>query len=85
MSDQNSKCGGPFGPSDIPTGGYAITAAAQTFPAAARGIDVLTDGNFEVIFVDGTTFTYAFTAPYRWSGHISGMGAATTGTGVALK
>ena len=88
MPDQNSKCGGPFGPSDIPTGCTPIDVSGgdQALNPAHRGIDCLTAGNFAVVYVDGSTQIVPMAIGARWSGHIKQITqTGTTGTGSALK
>ena len=88
MSDQNSKCGGPFGPSDIPTGCTIIDvgSADQTLDPAHRGIDCSGAGNFAVVYVDGSSQIVTLAVGQRWSGHIKQITmSGTTGGGYALK
>ncbi len=87
-TEQNSKCGGTFGPSDIPTGCTLIDVSTtdHIFTVAHRGIDCLTAGNFVVVYVDDSTQTVPMAIGARWSGHIKQITKiGTTGTGSALK
>jgi hypothetical protein len=88
MSQQNSKCGGTFGPSDIPTGSTLIDVGSgdHALDPAHRGLDFLTAGNIVVVYVDGSSQTVAGVAGSRWSGHIKQITqSGTTATGYALK